>query len=69
VLLLSGLRTTPFPAMSAGMASERLVANGKFHGEISPTTPLGRRTSVLEETKGTTPPRVRSVRIRLAFLR
>src|ERR1051326_4305220 len=61
--LLSGLSTTPLPAISAGIASDKLVAKGKFHGEISPTTPLGTRTSVEVEKSGTTPPCFLSLRI------
>jgi hypothetical protein len=34
------------PAISAGTASEIPVANGKFHGAMMPTTPLGCRISV-----------------------
>ncbi len=45
-VLLSGLSTTPLPAISAGIVSETPVANGKFHGAMIATTPLGRRTSV-----------------------
>ena len=57
-VLLSGLTTTPLPAIRAGMASERPVANGKFQGEMIPTTPLGCRTSVDDDTNGTGPPRL-----------
>ncbi len=56
-VLLSGFSTIPLPAISAGTASERPVANGKFHGAMMPTTPLGCRISVELETNGTGPPR------------
>ncbi len=55
--MLSGLTTTPFPAIRAGTASEMLVANGKFHGAMMPTTPLGWRISVDPDTSGTGPAR------------
>ena len=57
-VLLSGLSTTPLPAISAGIASERPVANGKFHGAMIPTTPFGWRISVDVLITGTGPPRV-----------
>ncbi len=38
------------------MASDRPVANGKFHGAMMPTTPFGTRTSVDPDTIGTGPP-------------
>ncbi len=47
----------PLPAISAVTASEMPVANGKFHGAMTPTTPLGCRISVEEDTIGTGPPR------------
>ena len=56
-VLLSGLSTTPLPAISAGIASEMPVANGKFHGAMMPTTPLGWRISVEDVSIGTGPPR------------
>ena len=56
--MLSGLSTMPLPAISAGMASERPVANGKFHGAMIPTTPLGCRISVDVDMTGTGPPRL-----------
>jgi hypothetical protein len=55
--LLSGFSTTALPAISAGTASEIPVANGKFHGAMMPTTPLGRRISVDVVSSGTGPPR------------
>ena len=69
MLLLSGLITTALPAISAGIASERLVASGKFHGEMMPMTPIGTRTSVDVDATGTTPPRFFSPSTRLATLR
>ena len=59
--MLSGLSTTPLPAISAGMVSEMPVANGKFHGAMIATTPLGRRTSVECESTGTGPACLRSL--------
>ena len=56
--MLSGLSTTPLPAISAGMASEMPVANGKFHGAMIPMTPFGWRISVEELTTGTGPERL-----------
>ena len=53
--MLSGFTTTPLPAISAGIASEIAVANGKFHGAMMPTTPLGSRISVDPEMTGTGP--------------
>ena len=34
-----------YPAASAGASFERLSMNGKFHGVIAPTTPIGSRTT------------------------
>ena len=56
--MLSGLRTTPLPAISAGMASDSPVANGKFHGAMMPMTPFGWWIWVDVLTTGTGPPRV-----------
>ncbi len=67
--MLSGLSTTPLPAISAGIASERPVAKGKFHGAMIPTTPLGWRTSVELLTTGTGPPRVTGLSSLAARLR
>ena len=39
----AGLRTTQFPYASAGAAFQAGIAIGKFHGVISPTTPIGSR--------------------------
>ena len=36
-----GLSTTPLPAMSAMTTSPVAMPNGKFHGEMMPTTPRG----------------------------
>jgi hypothetical protein len=46
------------PAISAGTASEIPVANGKFHGAMMPTTPLGYRISVDVVRSGIGPPRL-----------
>jgi hypothetical protein len=35
------LRTPVFPAMSAGAANRKTCQNGKFHGIIARTTPIG----------------------------
>ena len=48
----------PLPAISAGIASDRPVANGKFHGAMIPTTPFAWRISVDVDTTGTGPPRL-----------
>ena len=55
-VLLSGLSTTPLPAISAVTASEMPVAKGKFHGAMTPTTPLGWRIAVEVVRNGTGPP-------------
>ena len=67
--MLSGLSTTPLPAISAGIASESPVANGKFHGAMIPTTPLGWRISVEVDSSGTGPPRLHGASSRAARLR
>ncbi len=36
-----GLCTTALPAKSAITISPQAMPNGKFHGEITPTTPRG----------------------------
>ncbi len=41
----AGFRITVQPAASAGVIFERLSMNGKFHGVIAPTTPIGSRTT------------------------
>ena len=41
----------------ASSSREMPVANGKFQGAMIPTTPLGCRISVDDETSGTGPPR------------
>src|SRR4029079_17979815 len=37
----AGLRITVHPAAKAGVSFDRLSMNGKFHGVIAPTTPIG----------------------------
>ncbi len=37
----AGFSTTVFPAARAGPSFERVSINGKFHGVIAPTTPMG----------------------------
>ena len=37
----AGLRTTVFPAAKAGAIFHAAINNGKFHGVICPTTPMG----------------------------
>ena len=37
----AGFSTTVQPAASAGVIFDRLSMNGKFHGVIAPTTPIG----------------------------
>src|ERR1043166_1221548 len=41
----AGFRITVQPAASAGASFDRLSMNGKFHGVIAPTTPIGSRTT------------------------
>ena len=40
----AGLKTTAFPATSAGAIFQHGIATGKFQGVIAPTTPIGSRT-------------------------
>src|SRR3954467_8659816 len=37
----AGLRITVQPAANAGVSFDRFNMNGKFHGVIAPTTPIG----------------------------
>ena len=37
----AGLRTTVFPAASAGAIFQESMSSGKFHGTIWPATPIG----------------------------
>ncbi len=41
------LRTTVFPASSAGMTLARAAENGEFHGMTAATTPMGSRRTTL----------------------
>ena len=38
----AGLRTTVFPAASAGAIFQESISSGKFQGTIWPATPIGR---------------------------
>ena len=44
---VAGLKTTVFPQTSAGAIFQDGIAIGKFHGVITPTTPIGCRTLML----------------------
>ena len=44
---MAGLNTTVLPATSAGTIFQDGIAIGKFHGVITPTTPIGIRTLML----------------------
>ncbi len=44
---VAGLKTTVFPQTSAGRIFHEGIAIGKFHGVITPTTPIGWRTLML----------------------
>ena len=39
----AGLRIAVLPAASAGATFQAAISSGKFHGTISPTTPIGSR--------------------------
>ena len=39
----AGLRTTQLPAARAGATFQQAIRNGKFHGTMSATTPIGSR--------------------------
>ena len=43
----AGLKTTVLPQTSAGTIFQDGIAIGKFHGVITPTTPIGVRTLML----------------------
>ena len=43
----AGLNTTVLPQTSAGTIFQDGIAIGKFHGVITPTTPIGIRTDML----------------------
>ena len=45
---VAGLKTTVLPQTSAGAIFQDGIAIGKFHGVITPTTPIGIRTRHLE---------------------
>ena len=44
---VAGLKTTVLPQTSAGAIFQDGIAIGKFHGVITPTTPIGWRTLML----------------------
>ena len=44
---VAGLNTTVLPQTSAGAIFQDGMAIGKFHGVITPTTPIGIRTLML----------------------
>jgi len=44
---VAGLKTTVFPQTSAGAIFQDGMAIGKFQGVITPTTPIGIRTLML----------------------
>ena len=44
---VAGLKTTVFPQTSAGTIFQDGMAIGKFHGVITPMTPTGMRTLML----------------------
>ena len=43
---VAGLKTTVFPQTSAGAIFQDGIAIGKFHGVMTPTTPIGIRTDI-----------------------
>ena len=43
---VAGLKTTVLPATSAGAIFHDGIAIGKFHGVITPMTPIGIRTLI-----------------------
>ena len=43
---VAGLNTTVLPATSAGAIFQDGIAIGKFHGVITPMTPMGMRTDI-----------------------
>ena len=42
----AGLNTAVLPATSAGISFQDGIANGKFQGVMTPTTPIGARTDI-----------------------
>ncbi len=44
-VVLAGLTTTVLPTAMAGAILLTISVNGKFHGMIAPTTPIGLRTT------------------------
>ena len=43
---VAGLKTTVLPATSAGAIFHEGIAIGKFHGVMTPITPIGIRTDI-----------------------
>ena len=43
---VAGLNTTVFPETSAGVIFHDGIAIGKFHGVMTPMTPIGIRTDI-----------------------
>ena len=43
---VAGLKTTVLPATSAGAIFQDGIAIGKFHGVMTPMTPMGMRTDI-----------------------
>ena len=43
---VAGLKTTVFPATSAGVIFQEGIAIGKFHGVMTPMTSIGMRTDI-----------------------
>ena len=42
----AGFKITAFPAASAGPNFQIAIINGKFHGAIEPTIPIGRLINI-----------------------
>ncbi len=59
----AGFSTTVLPQISAGASFQAGIALGKFHGVISPTTPMGLRTANIctrSRSEGTSMPGMRA---------
>ena len=61
-----GLNTIQSPAAIAGASFHAAIRNGKFHGTICPTTPIGSRSTRLIILPSKTEAVPSSVRIKLA---
>jgi hypothetical protein len=58
----AGLNTTVLPVTSAGIIFQQGIATGKFHGVMTPTTPIGWRTLIAHlsgSSEGTVSPDIR----------